>query len=41
MSLEDQTKQFKMKSVDMQHLEQFNELLRYVFQVTNQDLQEV
>ncbi|TFJ72193.1 GNAT family N-acetyltransferase [Carnobacterium maltaromaticum] len=41
MSLGDQTKQFKMKSVDMQHLEQFNELLRYVFQVTNQDLQEV
>ncbi len=31
----------KMKKVEMEHLVQFNELLRYVFQVTNQDLQEV
>lgn len=41
MSLEDQAKRFEMRPVNLEHLEQFNELLRYVFQVTNQDLQEV
>lgn len=29
-----------IKSVGIEYLDQFNELLRYVFQVTNQDLQE-
>lgn len=28
-----------MKKVDVEHLEQYNQLLRYVFQVTDQDLQ--
>ncbi|MGL4800260.1 MAG: GNAT family N-acetyltransferase [Cellulosilyticaceae bacterium] len=34
-------KQLKLKKVGIEHLEQYNQLLRYVFQVTNQDLQEV
>ena len=29
----------KLKNVETQHGEQFNNLLRYVFQVTNRDLQ--
>ena len=29
----------KMGKVDTRHLQQFNELLRYVFQVTKKDLQ--
>lgn len=41
MIQDDHGKQFEMKPVEMEHLSQFNELLRYVFQVTNQDLQEV
>ena len=28
----------KMKKVETKHLQQFNQLLRYVFQVTNKDL---
>ena len=32
-------KQLKMKQVAIEHLEQYNQLLRYVFQVTDQDLQ--
>lgn len=32
-------KQLKMKKVGVEHLEQYNQLLRYVFQVTDQDLQ--
>ena len=32
-------KQLKMKKVAVEHLEQYNQLLRYVFQVTDQDLQ--
>lgn len=32
-------KQLKMKQVGVEHLEQYNQLLRYVFQVTDQDLQ--
>ena len=32
-------KQLKMKQVGIEHLEQYNQLLRYVFQVTDQDLQ--
>ena len=32
-------KQLKMKKVDIEHQEQYNQLLRYVFQVTDQDLQ--
>lgn len=31
----------KMKKVDIDHLQQYNELLRYVFQVTNKDLRKV
>ncbi|WP_239256971.1 GNAT family N-acetyltransferase [Listeria ilorinensis] len=31
----------KMQPVKMEHVGQFNDLLRYVFQVTNQELQEV
>ena len=31
----------KMGKVDTKHLQQFNELLRYVFQVTKKDLQTV
>lgn len=31
----------KMKNVGLEHLEQYNQLLRYVFQVTDQELQEV
>lgn len=34
-------KRLKMKKVETIHLNQFNDLLRYVFQVTNHDLQEV
>ena len=30
-----------LRKVDMKYLGQFNELLRYVFQVTNQDLEDV
>lgn len=32
--------QLKIKPVGLEHLDQFNQLLRYVFQVTNSDLQE-
>ncbi|MGP7816137.1 GNAT family N-acetyltransferase [Niallia sp. 01092] len=31
----------KMKDVQLEHLEQYNQLLRYVFQVTNHDLQKI
>ncbi|MCC0654949.1 GNAT family N-acetyltransferase [Clostridioides sp. ES-S-0123-01] len=31
----------EMKKVETKHLQQFNQLLRYVFQVTNHDLQQV
>jgi predicted acetyltransferase len=34
-------KRLKMKKIETAHLHQFNQLLRYVFQVTNQDLQKV
>lgn len=34
-------KRLKMKKLETGHLQQFNQLLRYVFQVTNQDLQKV
>lgn len=34
-------RQLKMKKVELEHLKQYNQLLRYVFQVTDQDLQEV
>lgn len=34
-------KQLKMKRVGVEHLEQYNQLLRYVFQVTNQELQQI
>ncbi|MDU4959135.1 MAG: GNAT family N-acetyltransferase [Sporomusaceae bacterium] len=34
-------KRLKMKNLEIGHLQQFNQLLRYVFQVTNQDLQKV
>lgn len=34
-------RQLKMKEVGLEHLEQYNQLLRYVFQVTNQELQEI
>ena len=34
-------KQLKMKKVGLEHLEQYNQLLRYVFQVTDQELQQV
>ena len=33
-------RQFKMKPVGLEDVEQYNELLRYVFQVTDQELQE-
>lgn len=34
-------RQLNMKKVGVEHLNQYNQLLRYVFQVTDQDLQEV
>lgn len=34
-------KRLKMKKLETGHLQQFNQLLRYVFQVTKQDLQQV
>lgn len=34
-------RELKMKPVEIEHLEQYNQLLRYVFQVTDQDLQEI
>lgn len=34
-------KKLKMKSVEIKHLSQFNDLLRYVFQVTNKELVDV
>ncbi len=34
-------KEFKMQKVDITHLEQYNQLLRYVFQVTNNDLHKI
>lgn len=34
-------KRLKMKKVKIEHLEQYNQLLRYVFQVTNNDLHKV
>lgn len=34
-------RELKMKPVGVEHLEQYNQLLRYVFQVTDQDLQEI
>ena len=37
----DRKKQLKMKKVGIEHLEQYNQLLRYVFQVTDQDLQQI
>lgn len=33
-------RELKMKNVGVEHLEQYNQLLRYVFQVTEKDLQE-
>ena len=33
-------RELKMKNVGIEHLEQYNQLLRYVFQVTDKDLQE-
>ncbi|MBC2257539.1 GNAT family N-acetyltransferase [Listeria booriae] len=41
MGQQDVQERLEMKKLGMEHLAQFNELLRYVFQVTNQDLQEV
>ncbi|MFT8322312.1 MAG: GNAT family N-acetyltransferase [Bacillus sp. (in: firmicutes)] len=34
-------KRLKMKDVQLEHLEQYNQLLRYVFQVTNHELQKI
>ncbi|WP_445492277.1 GNAT family N-acetyltransferase [Niallia sp. 03133] len=34
-------KRLKMKEVELEHLEQYNQLLRYVFQVTNHELQKI
>jgi predicted acetyltransferase len=34
-------RQLKMKKVGLEHLEQYNQLLRYVFQVTDQELQKI
>nr|WP_302598085.1 GNAT family N-acetyltransferase [uncultured Cellulosilyticum sp.] len=34
-------RQLKMKKVGVEHLEQYNQLLRYVFQVTDQELQQI
>lgn len=34
-------RQLKMKKIGIEHLEQYNQLLRYVFQVTDKDLQEI
>lgn len=34
-------KRFKMKPVELKHLEQYNQLLRYVFQVTENELQQI
>lgn len=34
-------RQLKMKKVGLEHLEQYNQLLRYVFQVTDQELQQI
>lgn len=34
-------RQLKMKKVGLEHLEQYNQLLRYVFQVTDRELQEI
>lgn len=39
MSRQKLQERLKMKEVEIQHGEQFNDLLRYVFQVTNHDLQ--
>ena len=34
-------RQLKMKQVDLEHLEQYNQLLRYVFQVTDRELHKI
>lgn len=34
-------KQLKLKKVEVEHLEQYNQLLRYVFQVTDRDLNQI
>ena len=34
-------RELKMKDVRLEHLEQYNQLLRYVFQVTDKELQEI
>ena len=34
-------RELKMKPVGLEHIEQYNQLLRYVFQVTDQELQEI
>ena len=34
-------RELKMKDVGLEHLEQYNQLLRYVFQVTDKELQEI
>ncbi len=34
-------KQLKIKNVGLEHLEQYNKLLMYVFQITNKDLSEI
>ncbi|MBN2652241.1 MAG: GNAT family N-acetyltransferase, partial [Spirochaetales bacterium] len=35
------TERFKIKKVKIEHLEQFNELLRYVYQVSDKEIEEV
>ena len=34
-------RELKMKDVGIEYLEQYNQLLRYVFQVTDKDLQDI
>ena len=34
-------KQLKMRKVGLEHLEQYNQLLRYVFQVTDRELHQI
>lgn len=40
MSISDRRKNLTLQPVELKHLDQFNELLRYVFQVTDSDLEE-
>ena len=39
MSSRERRERLQLKALGMEHLSQYNELLRYVFQVTNRDLQ--